>query len=120
MSTNELIEQGKKKRERILEFILRHIEEKKIPPTIREIKESLGSSTTSQITYHLRKLEVEGSIELEPKISRGIRISDQMTRLLYSIEYRCIYPFGCTFTSKKPGSCSLHGTELILFISRKR
>lgn len=110
-----MIEKGKKTRERILAFIILYMEERGIPPTIREIAEAAGLHTTSSTVSQIKNLEAEGLLERDPEISRGIRIPAKI-RSEYLIEYRCLYPFGCKETSPKPGSCRLHGTELVAFV----
>ncbi len=41
----------------ILKFIISFFEENKFPPTIREIGEQVGISSTSVVNYNLAKLE---------------------------------------------------------------
>lgn len=113
---NKIIEKGRETRERILAFIILYMEERGIPPTIREIAKAAGLRTTSSAARQVEKLEEEGKIEREPEISRGIRVP-AVIRSAYLIEYRCLYPFGCIETSSSPGSCRLHGTELVAFVS---
>ncbi len=43
--------------EQILATIYRWLKEKRLPPTVREIKEEVGASSTSVVDYHLKKLE---------------------------------------------------------------
>jgi repressor LexA len=46
--------------------------ERGIPPTVREVKERTGASSTSVVAYRLRALEREGRIQRVPKCARGI------------------------------------------------
>jgi SOS-response transcriptional repressor LexA len=118
MTDTRLIQQGIKTRDRIFSIIISHMETKKIPPTIREILEASGLKSESTIEHHLTKLEQEGRIERIRGTSRGIRIPD-LIREKYSVEYRCLYPFSCSVRSSSPGSCRLHGIELVPFVTRK-
>jgi len=47
---------------RILKVIYRWINGKGLPPTVREIQEEVGASSTSVVDYHLRRLEQRGYI----------------------------------------------------------
>ncbi|MGZ9225016.1 MAG: transcriptional repressor LexA, partial [Anaerolineales bacterium] len=49
--------------------------ENKYPPSIREIGEKTGISSTSVVNYYLDQLEKKGLIERDRKISRGVRLS---------------------------------------------
>ena len=111
-------EQGNKAREDILEMIVGYIYLHNIPPSIREILRETGIRSESTVVWHLNKLEEEGRIERTPHISRGISIPEK-TRSDYLISYKCLYPFGCEFTSSRPGDCRYHGTELVLFVTRR-
>jgi repressor LexA len=72
--TKELSERQRK----ILEFIRHFIAENRFPPTIREIGEQVGISSTSVVKYNLDVLEREELIERDPDISRGIRVVDDL------------------------------------------
>lgn len=64
----------------ILKFIVSFINEKKYPPTIREIGEKVGISSTSVVNYNLAKLENEALISRDRDISRGVSINwEQLT-----------------------------------------
>lgn len=58
----------------ILEFLRRFVEEKDYPPSIRDIQEGCGISSTSVVDYNLRKLEEKGYIRRDREVSRGIEI----------------------------------------------
>lgn len=47
------------------------------PPTIREIQAEADISSTSVVTYHLKRLENSGHIERTPEIARGIRLTEK-------------------------------------------
>ncbi len=59
----------------ILEFIVSFIKEKEYPPTIREIGEKVGISSTSVVNYNLAKLENESLISRERDVSRGLSVN---------------------------------------------
>jgi repressor LexA len=62
------------KQDQILDFLRSFIEEKDYPPSIRDIQEGCGISSTSVVDYNLRKLEDKGYIRRDREISRGIEI----------------------------------------------
>lgn len=59
----------------ILQFIVAFIQEKEYPPTIREIGEKVGISSTSVVNYNLAKLENEELITRERDVSRGLSVN---------------------------------------------
>jgi repressor LexA len=62
----------------ILTFIGEYVRERQFPPTIREIGEEVGISSTSVVKYNLDALERKGHIQRDRDISRGIRLVDQL------------------------------------------
>ena len=56
----------------ILGFIQTFTRERGFPPTIREIGEAFGISSTNGVRYHLSVLEKAGHLKRSGKISRGI------------------------------------------------
>jgi len=60
---------------KILDFIESYQRKSKHPPSIREIGENCGISSTSVVNYYLDQLEKSGHIERDRKISRGVRLS---------------------------------------------
>lgn len=66
------------RQEKILEFIGEFIRENQFPPTIREIGDKVGISSTSVVKYNLDALERKGLIERGREISRGIRLVEEM------------------------------------------
>ncbi|MGD8793931.1 MAG: transcriptional repressor LexA [Anaerolineae bacterium] len=62
----------------ILDFLQAFMRENRFPPTIREIGEKVGISSTSVVKYNLDALESKGYIERDPEISRGIRLSEEI------------------------------------------
>jgi len=62
------------KRQRILEFLRRFIDEHGFPPSIREIQIACGLSSTSVVDYHLRALEQAGYIRRQRELSRALEL----------------------------------------------
>jgi len=56
----------------ILEFVSEYIEGNSYPPSIREIGAAVGISSTSVVSYNLRRLEETGYISRDREISRGL------------------------------------------------
>ena len=59
---------------KILQVIQEYTEEYGYPPTIREIGESVGISSTSVVSYNLNALERKGFLMRDRDISRGLRL----------------------------------------------
>ena len=62
--------------QKILEFLQDYQRENRYPPSIREIGEKTGISSTSVVNYYLDQLERSGHIQRDRKISRGVRLSN--------------------------------------------
>lgn len=62
------------KQDQILEFLRSFIEDKDYPPSIRDIQDGCGISSTSVVDYNLRKLEEKGLIRRDREVSRGIEV----------------------------------------------
>jgi len=58
----------------IIEFIQQFTRARQYPPTIREIGQQVGISSTSVVNYNLNILEREGLIERDKEVSRGIKL----------------------------------------------
>src|SRR5512142_690058 len=65
--------------QRILDFLRVYQRANKYPPSIREIGEKTGITSTSVVNYYLDQLEKMGKIERDRKISRGVRVSGGTT-----------------------------------------
>ena len=61
--------------QRILYFLFEYQRENRYPPSIREIGNKTGITSTSVVNYYLDQLEKKGMIERDRKISRGVRLS---------------------------------------------
>ena len=58
----------------ILEYIRRFLKENAYPPSIRDIMNALGISSTSVVNYNLNALVREGFIARNRELARGIRL----------------------------------------------
>lgn len=67
------------KQRRVYEFIRDTIAARRSPPTRAEIAEALGFASPNAAQAHLRTLERKGFIELNARLSRGIRLRDEDT-----------------------------------------
>ncbi len=63
-----------RRQESILKFIREFVRKHHFPPTIREIGEDVGISSTSVVNYNLNVLEKKGFIERDKNVSRGLRV----------------------------------------------
>jgi repressor LexA len=61
----------------ILQFIVSFYNENKFPPTIREIGERVGITSTSVVNYNLTKLEEEDLLRRRREVSRGLSVNWQ-------------------------------------------
>lgn len=61
---------------KIIEFLGEYMEEHGYPPSIREIGAAAGISSTSVVSYNLKRLEEKGFISRDEEISRGITLTD--------------------------------------------
>jgi repressor LexA len=66
------------RQQRILEFISEYTGDHGYPPSIREIGQAVGISSTSVVDYNLRALERGGKIRRDREISRGLEVVGQM------------------------------------------
>lgn len=60
----------------ILDFVRRYMHEHSYPPTVREIGDGVGISSTSVVDYNLKALSRRGYMRRDPDISRGIELLD--------------------------------------------
>ncbi len=66
-----------KPQEKILQFIREFLDEHQMPPTLREIQDFMGFSAIGTIQYHIRNLTDAGFLEVKPKLSRGIMLTQR-------------------------------------------
>ncbi len=74
-----------KRQRAILQFIIESIREYGYPPTIAEIGEEFGISSTNGVNDHLLALERKGYIERSSK-ARGIHVTEKAAAGLYQSE----------------------------------
>lgn len=65
-----------KRQQEIYDFIRRKIRERGYPPSVREIGEAVGLSSSSTVHGHLERLEERGYIRRDPTKPRAIEILD--------------------------------------------
>jgi repressor LexA len=65
---------------RILELLEKY-QDKGYPPSIREIGEQTGVTSTSVVNYYLEQLENWGYIERDRHISRGLRVTEKIAEI---------------------------------------
>jgi repressor LexA len=68
----------------ILEFIKREIRLRGYPPSVREIGEAIGLSSSSTVHGHLARLEEKGLIKRDPTKPRAIEVHDPDRALPYA------------------------------------
>lgn len=64
------------RQQQIYDFIKKHIEDKKYPPTIREICTAMGIKSSSTVHEHLSKMRKGGHINFMDSLPRTISIID--------------------------------------------
>jgi len=76
---------------KILE-LLQTYQEKGYPPSIREIGEQTGVTSTSVVNYYLEQLEKWGYIERDRRISRGLRITDKIGEIagMFNLQVKAV------------------------------
>ena len=74
---------------KILE-LLQSYQDKGYPPSIREIGEQTGITSTSVVNYYLEQLEKWGYIERDRRISRGLRVTSKIEEIagMFSVQVR--------------------------------
>src|SRR5438445_6311498 len=65
------------RQQNMLQFIRDYISDHARPPTVREIGNAVGISSTSVVDYNLRVLERDGHLRRERELSRGIELADR-------------------------------------------
>ena len=58
----------------IVKYIEAYVDERGYPPSIREIGDQVGISSTSVVDYNLKVLEREGRIRRDREVSRGLEL----------------------------------------------
>jgi len=65
------------KQQSMLRFIRQFIDEHDYPPSIRQIQDGCGISSTSVVDYNLKKLEGDGYIRRDREVSRAIELLER-------------------------------------------
>ena len=68
-----------KPQEKILRFIWEFLDSHQMPPTLREIQEHMGFGAIGTVQYHLKGLADAGLIDIKPRLSRGITLTQRAT-----------------------------------------
>jgi repressor LexA len=68
------------RQQRILDFVVEYTGDHGYPPSIREIGQAVGISSTSVVDYNLRALERGGLIRRDREVSRGLGVVGQSTQ----------------------------------------
>jgi repressor LexA len=71
--------------QKILDFLNQRVREQGYPPSIREIGEATGISSTSVVTYYLKQLAEMGLIERDAKFSRAVRLAGAVSADLVKV-----------------------------------
>ncbi|MCR4404830.1 MAG: transcriptional repressor LexA [Candidatus Acetothermia bacterium] len=71
------------RQQQVLEFIVRAVDERGLPPTIREIGRRFGLASTVTVWQHLRALERKGYIRRREGQARGIELVQEQVRKLF-------------------------------------
>jgi len=58
----------------VLGFVERFVTDNGYPPTMDEIRESVGLCSKSHVGYYLDVLEEEGLVKRKPRTPRGLRL----------------------------------------------
>ncbi len=82
------MEKMSEKQKNIYRFIVDYIDENNYPPSVREIGEAAGLSSTSTVHGYLQRLEKRGLIHRDESKSRAISIIDEAETNRPAIDYR--------------------------------
>ncbi len=74
------------KQQHIIDFVRRFWVDRGYPPTIRDIVNGCGISSTSVVDYNLNALEREGYIRRHPEVSRGIELPARSSARGYRLQ----------------------------------
>ena len=105
----------------IIEFIGKFSRDKGYPPTIRQIGEAVSISSTSVVNYNLNKLEREGYILRDLKVSRGVRLADGVGRRAVRAEERVTIPVAGYIFASEPvlvGDTPQTATDEVIELTR--
>ena len=66
------------RQQKVFNFIKNYLGNNGYPPTVREIGQGVGITSTSLVSYYLKRLEEHGLIIRESSISRAIRLTEDV------------------------------------------
>ena len=92
------------KRQQIVDFIFQFLEERGYPPTVRDIQNGCGISSTSVVDYHLKVLEKEGHLRRDPEVSRGMELLGRASASPYTVQVPVIGQIAAGEPIPVPGS----------------
>ena len=78
----KMSKKGEDKQKKILEFVTNYMTENGYPPSIREICQGVGLSSTSTVHAHLETLKKNGLLEKADSKSRGIRVKTNVAEIV--------------------------------------
>jgi repressor LexA len=81
------------RRQRILDCIVRTVDERGYPPSVREIAEAVGLASTSAVHHHLIALEKDGLLERGGKHSRALRVTGPREQVSRPADSSKVTPF---------------------------
>jgi repressor LexA len=74
MNANLSLKKLSERQKNILKYIEAYVDERGYPPSIREIGDRVGISSTSVVDYNLKVLERDGYIRRDKEVSRGLEL----------------------------------------------
>jgi repressor LexA len=105
----------------MIKYIGEFSRERGYPPTIRQIGEAVNISSTSVVNYNLNKLEREGYILRDLKVSRGVRLADGVGRRAVRAEERVTLPISGYIFASEPvliGDTPQTATDEVIELTR--
>jgi repressor LexA len=109
------------RQEDMIEFIGTFTRAKGYPPTIRQIGEAVKISSTSVVNYNLNKLERDGYIMRDLKVSRGVRLADGVGRKALRADQRITIPLAGFIFASEPvliGDTPQTATDEVIELTR--
>lgn len=76
MPSGELVRQGEERRDAIVKFIRAYVRRHRISPTVSEIAEGVGLTSTASTKAHLDRLQAEGRLTMLPRSPRSIALTE--------------------------------------------
>src|SRR5687767_15923159 len=81
------------RRQRIVDFIARTVEERGYPPSVREIADAVGLASTSAVHHHLMALQRDGLLERGNHASRALRLTPRPEAVSRAADATKVTPF---------------------------